>query len=118
MTSSTPTIESHPSGRLDQPLFGIVYEDAEFLVVNKPAGLVCHPTKNGPLSSLISRAGVYLGLLVHPCLINRLDRKTSGLVVLAKTLELLESLVEFGKVVPLKKVTSQSCTHMSPLTMR
>ena len=36
-------------------LFEIIHEDAELLVINKPAGLVCHPSKNGELSSLIGR---------------------------------------------------------------
>jgi len=41
-------------------LFAIIHEDAELLVVNKPAGLVCHPTKGDEFSSLISRARLYL----------------------------------------------------------
>lgn len=66
-------------------LFPIIYEDASLLVINKPAGLVCHPTKAGPLSSLISRVRLYLGE-THPAhLINRLDRETSGLILIAKT---------------------------------
>lgn len=65
-------------------LFEVVYEDAEFLVVNKPAGLVCHPTKTDEYSSLISRARLYLGAGSRPQLINRLDRETSGITLLAK----------------------------------
>lgn len=65
-------------------LFEILYEDADFLVVNKPAGLVCHPTKTDAYSSLISRARLYLGSGMRPQLINRLDRETSGVTVLAK----------------------------------
>ena len=60
----------------------VLYEDADLLVVNKPAGLVCHPTKGDELSSLISRARLYLRAPGH--LINRLDRETSGVTVLAK----------------------------------
>jgi 23S rRNA pseudouridine1911/1915/1917 synthase len=60
----------------------IIYEDAGLLVVNKPAGLVCHPTKGGELSSLISRVRLYLGAEGH--LVNRLDRETSGVTVVAK----------------------------------
>jgi 23S rRNA pseudouridine1911/1915/1917 synthase len=41
-------------------LFAILHEDADLLVVNKPAGLVCHPTKAGERSSLIGRARLYL----------------------------------------------------------
>lgn len=65
-------------------LFDIVNEDAELLVINKPAGLVCHPTKTDARSSLVGRARLYLGDSQQPHLINRLDRETSGIVVIAK----------------------------------
>lgn len=55
------------------------------VVLNKPAGLVCHPTKLGPESSLIGRIRLYLGEGAHPQLVNRLDRETSGIIVCAKT---------------------------------
>jgi 23S rRNA pseudouridine1911/1915/1917 synthase len=92
-------------------LFDIIHEDADLLVINKPAGLVCHPTKNGEWSSLIgrvrlhllqrgsrgdgenadetlspqlgSRAGSLDGLSSGH-LVNRLDRETSGVVIAAK----------------------------------
>jgi len=67
-----------------EPLLQVVYEDKELLVVNKPAGLVCHPTKTDEYSSLISRARLYLGTGSRPQLINRLDRETSGITCLAK----------------------------------
>lgn len=65
-------------------LFDVVHEDDDLLVVDKPAGLVCHPTKNGEMSSLIGRVRLHLG---HGDgrLVNRLDRETSGLVVIAKS---------------------------------
>ena len=66
-------------------LFEIVYEDEELLVINKPAGLVCHPTKTDEYSSLISRVRLYLGPEARPHLVNRLDRETSGVTVVAKT---------------------------------
>jgi 23S rRNA pseudouridine1911/1915/1917 synthase len=65
-------------------LFEVLYEDDGLLVVNKPAGLVCHPTKTDELSSLISRARLYLGKQSRPQLVNRLDRETSGVTVVAK----------------------------------
>ena len=65
-------------------LFEIIHEDAELLVINKPAGLVCHPTKGDAFSSLISRVRLHLGAAIHPHLINRLDRETSGVVLVAK----------------------------------
>ena len=91
-----------------EKLFDLIFEDDELLVINKPAGLVCHPTKNGGLSSLIGRARLHLncssrcesaysssgkiqnGLasvaanLIQPHLVNRLDRETSGVVIVAK----------------------------------
>lgn len=65
-------------------LFGIIYEDRELLVINKPAGLVCHPTKTDEYSSLIGRVRLYLDNDIRPHLVNRLDRETSGVVVVAK----------------------------------
>lgn len=61
----------------------VVYEDAHLLVVNKPGDVVCHPSKAGPWSSLVGALREYTGLpTVH--LVFRLDRETSGIVVLAK----------------------------------
>lgn len=68
-------------------LFEVISEDDEFLVINKPAGLVCHPTKGDEYSSLISRARLYLGTAGEPHMINRLDRETSGIVIMAKRAE-------------------------------
>jgi 23S rRNA pseudouridine1911/1915/1917 synthase len=65
-------------------LFPVIYEDDDLLVVDKPAGLVCHPTKNGEMSSLIGRVRLHLGH-GEGRLVNRLDRETSGLVVIAKS---------------------------------
>jgi len=69
-------------------LFSILHEDADLLVVNKPAGLVCHPTKGDEYSSLISRVRLYLRSTLNPQLsthlINRLDRETGGVVIVAK----------------------------------
>jgi 23S rRNA pseudouridine1911/1915/1917 synthase len=61
----------------------IVHEDDRLLVVNKPGDVVCHPSKAGPWSSLVGALREYARLdTVH--LIFRLDRETSGVVVLAK----------------------------------
>src|SRR5436190_9849367 len=67
-----------------QKLFEIIYEDEELLVINKPAGLVCHPTKTDERSSLIGRVRLHLGKECRPHLVNRLDRETSGLTFVAK----------------------------------
>ncbi|HVU36553.1 MAG TPA: RluA family pseudouridine synthase [Opitutaceae bacterium] len=61
----------------------ILFEDERLLVVNKPGDVVCHPSKAGPWSSLVGALREYSGLpTVH--LVFRLDRETSGVVVLAK----------------------------------
>jgi len=61
----------------------ILFEDERLLVLNKPGDMVCHPSKDGPWSSLVGAAREYLGGgSMH--LIFRLDRETSGVVVLAK----------------------------------
>jgi 23S rRNA pseudouridine1911/1915/1917 synthase len=67
-----------------EKLLEIIHEDAELLAINKPAGLVCHPSKNGPMSSLIGRVRLHLGDEARPHLVNRLDRETSGVTLAAK----------------------------------
>lgn len=61
----------------------IVFEDEDLLAINKPGGIVCHPSKQGPWSSLVGACREYLEAeTVH--LVHRLDRETSGLVLMAK----------------------------------
>ena len=69
----------------------IVYEDERLLVVGKPGDVVCHPSKAGPWSSLVGAAREYTGLpTMH--LVFRLDRETSGIVVLAKDAKMASRL--------------------------
>ena len=83
--------ETEPDELLD-----VVFEDEDILIVNKPAGLVCHPTRHGPLSSIIGRVRLYLGgEPARPHFVNRLDRETSGLLVVAKN----ESAAEAARFV-------------------
>ena len=73
----------------------IVYEDAHLLVVNKPAGMVVHPAAgnwsgtllNGLLAHHAAAAGLPRAGIVH-----RLDKDTSGLMVVGKTLEAVTAL--------------------------
>src|SRR6266853_336624 len=65
--------------------FEIIHHDDDLLVINKPAGLVCHPTKAGIYSSLISRVRLFLQT-AEAHLVNRLDRETSGVILVAKNL--------------------------------
>lgn len=61
----------------------IVEEDDGVLAINKPGLVVCHPSKQGPWSSLVGASREYLQQdLVH--LVHRLDRETSGICLLAK----------------------------------
>jgi 23S rRNA pseudouridine1911/1915/1917 synthase len=61
----------------------VTHEDERLIVINKPGDVVCHPSKHGPWSSLVGAVREHLGLgTVH--LVFRLDRETSGIVVLAK----------------------------------
>jgi 23S rRNA pseudouridine1911/1915/1917 synthase len=70
----------------------IVYEDADIVVVNKPAGMVVHPTDHGAHVS-----GTLVNALMHHCkdlsgiggekrpgIVHRLDKDTSGLIITAK----------------------------------
>jgi 23S rRNA pseudouridine1911/1915/1917 synthase len=69
----------------------VVYEDDEVLVVDKPAGLVVHPSPghwSGTLvNALLARDTVYGGIagVERPGIVHRLDRDTSGLLMVAKT---------------------------------
>ena len=87
-----------------EKLFDIIHEDADLLVVNKPAGLVCHPTKGDEYSSLISRARLHLKGAATPHLVHRLDRETSGVVLFAKTPEVAR---ELGKIWETRTVTKE-----------
>jgi 23S rRNA pseudouridine1911/1915/1917 synthase len=69
----------------------VVYEDAEMLIVDKPAGLVVHPGaghESGTLvNALLARGIEYGGIagVQRPGIVHRLDRDTSGLLMVAKT---------------------------------
>lgn len=73
-------------------IIDIIYEDEELLVIRKPAGLVCHPSKGGPLSSLVGRIRLYLNTDKPIHFVNRLDAETSGIVVVAKNLQIARRL--------------------------
>ncbi len=74
----------------------IVYEDDDLLVVDKPAGMVTHPAHGTRSGTLVNGILGYLGTLpgdtLRPGLVHRLDRDTSGLLVIAKTPESLSAL--------------------------
>lgn len=61
----------------------ILYDDNELTLVNKPALVVCHPSKQGPWSSLAGAYREHTGA-ESAFLVSRLDRETSGIVIFAK----------------------------------
>jgi 23S rRNA pseudouridine1911/1915/1917 synthase len=68
--------------------FSIVYADADLLVVEKAAGMVVHPAHANPSGTLWDELRAYFaaaGSLATPGLVHRLDRETSGLLVVART---------------------------------
>ncbi len=83
---------------VSQPIdLDIRYEDEHLLIINKPAGLVVHPAAGNPHGTMLN------GLLHHdPALqglpragiVHRLDKETSGLLVVARTLKAHKRLVE------------------------
>ena len=75
----------------------IVYEDDTLVVVNKPAGLVVHPAAGIHSGTLANALAYHFQQLpnassVRPGIVHRLDRDTSGLLVVAKTDAALESI--------------------------
>ena len=79
----------------------IIYEDDALLIVNKPAGMVVHPAA-GHWSGTLVNALVYHfknlpnknGTIGRPGLVHRIDKDTSGLLVIAKTEEALVALAK------------------------
>lgn len=90
----------------------VIYEDEDILVINKPAGMVVHPTDHGGhvTGTLVNALLHYLGKSgksppaplfqggsqkdLRPGLVHRIDRDTSGLLVVAKTEEAKSSLTK------------------------
>ena len=107
-----PPADPVPSGE-DIPL-AIVFEDEHLLVIDKPAGLVVHPSAGhhtGTLvNALIAHCGKSLsgiGGVRRPGIVHRLDKDTSGLMVVAKTDAAHQGLArlfaDHGKTLPLAR---------------
>ncbi|MDO9371557.1 MAG: 23S rRNA pseudouridine(1911/1915/1917) synthase RluD [Gammaproteobacteria bacterium] len=75
----------------------ILYEDAALLVINKPAGLVVHPGAGNPQGTLLNALlhhAPELNTVPRAGIVHRLDKDTSGLLVVARTLPAQKSLVK------------------------
>lgn len=74
----------------------IVYEDQYLMVINKPKNLLVHPTSFNEQDTVANRLIAYLGRFsndrVRPGIVHRLDKNTSGLLVVAKSLTILNAL--------------------------
>jgi 23S rRNA pseudouridine1911/1915/1917 synthase len=105
-TITNPSLRVKPGQRLllrppapvdDRPVpqamdLAIVYEDAELLVLDKPVGLVVHPAAGNPdqtlVNALLAHCGdglTGIGGVKRPGIVHRLDKDTSGLMVVAKS---------------------------------
>lgn len=91
---SPPPIEALPE---NIPL-NIIYEDDYLLVLNKPADMVCHPAAGNYTGTLVNGLLYYFSRLrefsdkIRPGLVHRLDKDTSGLLVVAKDEKTLREL--------------------------
>lgn len=75
----------------DIPL-AVAYEDADLIVIDKPAGLVVHPAAGNPSGTLVNALLHHcrgqlsgIGGVARPGIVHRIDKDTSGLLVVAKT---------------------------------
>lgn len=91
--------------------FSVVYEDSNILIVNKQQGIPVHPDRDQKEGTLIDNVQEYLydkgefdkRSTFQPSLCHRIDRNTGGLVIIAKTPEALEILLEKIKNREIKK---------------
>lgn len=70
----------------------VVYEDAHLIVIDKPAGMVVHPAPGSPDSTLVNALLYHcqgslsgIGGVARPGIVHRIDKETSGLLVVAKS---------------------------------
>src|SRR6266496_5960077 len=103
-----------PIPRAETIELAVVYEDAELIVIDKPAGLVVHPAagnRTGTLvNALIAHCGASLsgiGGVKRPGIVHRLDKDTTGLMVVAKTDRAHQALAaqfaDHGRTGPLRR---------------
>lgn len=87
-----PPLVAEPEA-IDLP---VVYEDEDVIVIDKPAGMVTHPahgaTSGTVVNALLAHTGSLPGDELRPGLVHRLDRDTSGLLLIAKNAPALSFL--------------------------
>jgi 23S rRNA pseudouridine1911/1915/1917 synthase len=82
-----------PSDGAPEARFDVVFEDAHLLVIDKPPGIVVHRGhRSGTLAQALAARGAAGGEVGRPGIVHRLDRDTSGLLVVAKSDEVHRAL--------------------------
>ncbi|TWT73069.1 RluA family pseudouridine synthase [Allorhodopirellula solitaria] len=87
--------------RWDDRTFTIAYEDDHLIVVDKAAGTLTVPTDRGDPNTLVERVSVYLSHSRserEACLVHRLDREVSGLLIFGKHAAIAQLLIEQFKL--------------------
>jgi len=93
----TPTIDKSLDVKAEPIALDIVFEDESMIVVNKPAGLVVHPAAgnwDGTLQNALLHYDAELEGLPRAGLVHRIDKETSGLLMVARTLTAHKTLVD------------------------
>jgi 23S rRNA pseudouridine1911/1915/1917 synthase len=88
-------LEPGPETTAETAAFSVAYEDRHLLVVDKPSGVVVHPARghrSGTLSQALAASGAGGGEPWRAGIVHRLDRDTSGLLVVAKSDEVHRAL--------------------------
>ena len=101
--------ESRPDIAPEQVPFDVIYEDDSLLVINKPPGVVVHPAPGHHTGTLVHGLLHYckdlagIGGQLRPGIVHRLDKDTSGLMVVAKTERAFKGLAGQFKAGEVKK---------------
>jgi 23S rRNA pseudouridine1911/1915/1917 synthase len=101
-----PLIETAADCLAQPILLAIVYEDAHLIVLNKPAGLVVHPAAghaDGTVQNALLHYDASLAALPRGGIVHRLDKDTTGLMVVARSLLAHRVLVEQLKARTVKR---------------
>lgn len=88
-------LEAQTSAQPENIPLDIIYEDADIMVINKPVGMVVHPGAGNPNGTLVNALLYHYpksAELTRAGLVHRIDKDTSGLLVVAKNLEAQFSL--------------------------
>lgn len=115
-TDSARTDAPQPSRAkpADYPQIPVVYEDGNFVLWNKPAGVLCQSDRSGAYSLSEYAADTLSAATYKAGVINRLDRGTTGLVIAARTLACAQSLSEMFRSHGCRKLYLAVCEGECP----